>query len=385
MILALATIYDWDDVNRGSGTYYFFAQSLKRLGHGVQKLGPAQLRPPLLSRVLRLLHRLRNQQFPVFLDPLVGRRTARQIDGQLLSSGLQPEVLVTNDMCIAAFVKTARHIVIYTDMMLTYDYQERRIPSSKLANISALGLHAVQAMFRRAMQRADLCVFPAEWSAGEAVRYGTPPAKVAVVPFGANIDDPGPGAAARRLERVPTKDRVDVLFIGRDWGHKGGDVALECVELLRAQGINATLHVAGECPSRLHGLAQVKAYGYLDKRQASGRRLMDRLYRDCDVLLLPSRREGFGIVTVEAAAYGVPTIAYGVSGLQTAVAHGQTGLLLPEGATARSFANPISAWVNGVSGYCDFAVGARRHFELSGSWDVACSKLVELIRRRSLN
>jgi glycosyltransferase involved in cell wall biosynthesis len=321
----------------------------------------------------------------VFLDPIVGRNTGRQIDEQIRASNKHPDVLVTNDMCIAAFVETPIPVVIYTDMMITLDYQERRIPTSKLANLSSLGLGVIRIMFRRAMRRAKQCVFPAEWSANEAVRYGIPRSKVSVVPFGANIDDPGPDSAARRLDRPPTNGRLDVLFIGKDWSHKGGDIALESVELLRSQGVQAVLHVAGECPEHLAGLTYVKPYGFLDKRNASDRQEMDRLYQDCDVLLLPSRREGFGIVAVEAAAYGMPTIAYGVSGLKTAVIHGQTGLLLPEGSDAKDFAVSISSLVDGSSDYRGFVLRARRHFELHGSWDVASTGLVRLIGGGVLN
>lgn len=321
----------------------------------------------------------------MFLDPMVGRSTGRQIDEQVRASNAHPDLLITNDMCIAAFVETPVPVVIYTDMMLTLDYHERKIPTSKLANLSSFGLGLIRVMFRRAMRRASLCVFPAEWSAREAVRYGIADSKVAFIPFGANIDDPGPGPSARRLDRHPSKERLDVLFIGKDWSHKGGDIALDCVRLLISQGVQARLHVAGQCPEHLAGLHYVKRHGFLDKRNASDRNEMDRLYRDCDVLLLPSRREGFGIVAVEAAAYGMPVIAYGVSGLKTAVVHGQTGILLAEGSQAKDFAASIRLLANGDSHYSDFALRARRHFELSGSWETASTKLVELIRRGVIN
>lgn len=50
-----------------------------------------------------------------------------------------------------------------------------------------------------------------------------------------------------------------------------------------------------------------------------------------DVLVLPSYREGFGSVVIEAAACGIPTIAYRVDGVIDAVVDGQTGLLVAAG------------------------------------------------------
>jgi glycosyltransferase involved in cell wall biosynthesis len=50
-----------------------------------------------------------------------------------------------------------------------------------------------------------------------------------------------------------------------------------------------------------------------------------------DLLALPTRREGFGLVLIEAAALGVPTVASAVTGCVDAVVDGTTGLLVPPG------------------------------------------------------
>ena len=46
-----------------------------------------------------------------------------------------------------------------------------------------------------------------------------------------------------------------------------------------------------------------------------------------DVLCLPSYKEGFGSVIIEAAAVGIPTIASNIYGITDAVIDGQTGIL----------------------------------------------------------
>ncbi len=48
-----------------------------------------------------------------------------------------------------------------------------------------------------------------------------------------------------------------------------------------------------------------------------------------DLLCLPSYREGFGIVVIEAAALGVPCVGTAIVGLSDAVVGGKTGLLVP--------------------------------------------------------
>jgi len=50
-----------------------------------------------------------------------------------------------------------------------------------------------------------------------------------------------------------------------------------------------------------------------------------------DVLCLPSYREGFGSIVIDAAAMGVPTIGSNIPGLIDSVVDGQTGMLFPAG------------------------------------------------------
>ena len=49
----------------------------------------------------------------------------------------------------------------------------------------------------------------------------------------------------------------------------------------------------------------------------------------CDVQVLPSYREGFGTVVLEAALAGVPTIGTNIYGLRDAIVDGETGELIP--------------------------------------------------------
>jgi len=50
-----------------------------------------------------------------------------------------------------------------------------------------------------------------------------------------------------------------------------------------------------------------------------------------DLICLPSHREGFGTAVIESAAVGLPSIVSDIYGLKDAVAHGETGLVVPIG------------------------------------------------------
>jgi glycosyltransferase involved in cell wall biosynthesis len=52
-----------------------------------------------------------------------------------------------------------------------------------------------------------------------------------------------------------------------------------------------------------------------------------------DLLLLPSEKESFGLVALEAMACGVPTIGSQTGGIPELIQHGKTGFLAPIGDT----------------------------------------------------
>lgn len=74
------------------------------------------------------------------------------------------------------------------------------------------------------------------------------------------------------------------------------------------------------------------------------------LYRQCDALIFPSRLEGFGLVTLEAQACGLPIIGTQGSAISQAVANGITGLLCEQDnvtdfvSAARFLRSDIELW-----------------------------------------
>jgi phosphatidyl-myo-inositol dimannoside synthase len=64
--------------------------------------------------------------------------------------------------------------------------------------------------------------------------------------------------------------------------------------------------------------------------------ILDDAYFAADILVFPVQKsthdiEGFGMVAIEAAAHGLPTVAFAVGGVSDAVSNGCSGKLIPPG------------------------------------------------------
>lgn len=131
-------------------------------------------------------------------------------------------------------------------------------------------------------------------------------------------------------------EAVVITFIGRIARDKGVYELLQAMRSLRAEGLLCDLLLIGPVDSALEGgrgsisstigeqlklLPNVHAIGYTDTPE--------HYFAITDVLCLPSYREGFGTVVIEAAAMGLPTVGTRITGLSDAVVNDVTGLLVP--------------------------------------------------------
>lgn len=126
-------------------------------------------------------------------------------------------------------------------------------------------------------------------------------------------------------------DHPEVLTVSRLWKHeaKGIDALIEALALCRP-AVHLTIVGEGEDRLRLEQVAQEKGVasrvtftGHVDDA------LLVELYRRCTLFALPSAREGFGLVFLEAMAAGKPVVAARAAAVPELVRDRETGLLVP--------------------------------------------------------
>lgn len=145
-----------------------------------------------------------------------------------------------------------------------------------------------------------------------------------------------------RSTKKEPKAKIRLLTVGRLVERKGHVRVLEALALLREQnhldGIEYVIVGDGPMQKTLeHRISELGLASVVSLRHQVDDAQLQKAYKSSDVFVMPTMildeldREGFGIVYLEAAQFGIPSIASDLPGPDEAVLHGQTGFLVKDG------------------------------------------------------
>lgn len=206
-------------------------------------------------------------------------------------------------------------------------------------------------------------------------------ARIDLWPCSLPWDWPLPEPTAARLR--PPYRLLTVSRLAPPERYKGIDDVIRAVKSLRQTGCEVELDIVGEGEDRerLQLLAAsegvtgwVKFLGRLDDPQLRER------YAACDIFVLPSGAEGFGIVYLEAMVHARPVVAAAAGGAPFVVRPGESGWLVPYGRPAELarcllglLSDPAATRLAGQRG--------RRFLEREFSFEAACRTVARLLER----
>lgn len=356
---------DAGDRTAWSGLIFNLRHALEQHAGDVEVLGR-----PSESPSIRLLLRIANaagkqfgqhqgilQSLPISLA--YGRFYRKKI------SAMQCDVIVapiaSNEI---AYLKTSVPVIYLSDatfrVMENYYFEN--------TNVSSLYRWQGNHLEGRAIQTATAAIYCSDWAANSAVQhYAASSSKVHVIPFGANIDNP---LHRDILQQRSSNARCRLLFVGRDWQRKGGQIACDALVALRALGVNADLTIVGCTPPYLVDDPHVTVIPRLNQNLPEERLALQELYYNADFFVLPTRAECLGIVFCEASAYGLPIVATDTGGVSTVVQQNINGSLLPPSANGQMYADAIfNIWSDPVR-YQLLRSTTRERYESVLNWEV---------------
>ncbi len=164
----------------------------------------------------------------------------------------------------------------------------------------------------------------------DLVALGIPSERVSVIRPG--IDD-----SFRRFESDGAKFAdPTIMCISRFRRYKGLSYAIRSMKFVLDRVPGARLLIIGngdstELTREISRTDYRRSIQILYRRPNSWDAEKRELLSKSHLLLIPSIREGYGIVVIEANACGTPAIGWAVPGVQDSIVNGKTGLLVPFG------------------------------------------------------
>jgi glycosyltransferase involved in cell wall biosynthesis len=375
--VAYVTTLDSTDINNWSGILVYLHDALASVFPEVVRVGPLKSTREPVGVARRLASWTKKLDHPLWLTQASAKGMARQVEEQL--QVIKPDAVFSVWHPPVAYLRTQVPVFMFQDspfeiIQPLYDGMSHFTPAI---------MKEVQLVERVAAKRCAGIIETSEWAAMEARKlWRLADEKVAAIPFGANIKTT---VNAQNVEQVldsRSNDEVHLLWLGKDWDRKGGDLAVETAKILNERGIKTKLRVVGaEVPGQAP--AFVEPIGFIDKKTPEGREKLDNLLRTSHALILPTKAEAFGIVYLEAAAYAMPSLAPDVMGVGSAVLDGKTGRLLPTGATANQYADVIAEWRANQPAYRDLCKSALKTYEEEFTWNQVAKRIREFMLARS--
>jgi len=190
-------------------------------------------------------------------------------------------------------------------------------------------------LLRLILRLAARVVVTGEFMHGEVAKV-VDAKKIIVTPLGADSGALNPDTLpAKEVAGVSLADSKVILTVGRIETRKGHDMVVRALPAILAKEPTALWVVAGDGPDRGR-IEQLVHERQLDAHVVFAGTVFDQqlsaLLTRADVFLMPNRRigadvEGFGIVFLEAALFGVAAVGGRSGGVPDAVLDGETGLL----------------------------------------------------------
>jgi glycosyltransferase involved in cell wall biosynthesis len=376
--VAFANIGDARDVHSWSGTPYFMSRSLAQESEGVEYICPLRERWSLVFKGKQFIwNLLSRQRHPREREPVILKGYARQIEAQLARS--DADVVFSTGTLPMAYLECPQPLAFWADAtfaaMLGF--------YGAFTNLSPEAVRRGNAAEQLALERVALAIFSSDWAARSALEnYRVDPAKVIVVPYGANMHAaPIPGDIRKLVAHRPA-DKCQLLFVGVDWWRKGGDIALEVARDLNATGLPTELTIVG-CQPVVDGPVPpfVRALGFVSKSSPEGQQQLKQLFAETHFLILPSRADCSPSVLSEANAFGVPCLASAIGGIPTMVRDGVNGRLLAPDAGAAAYSRCVRESFDQYARYQELALSSLNEYHARLNWPVAAQSVMKLLAR----
>lgn len=373
---AIATTFDARDVANWSGTPFHMANAFQQSGIQIEYIGNLKRKNSPLFKLKQIWKQLACQQresprFNIYAAKAYSAQAQQQLNSLNVDAIIAPQI---NPIC---YLETKKPLVLWTDGLYASLIGFYPGFSSHSASSIAQG----NMITKECLSRCSLAIFSSDWAANTATEvYGIQKDKVKVVPFGANIQTHNTLNDVKQMLKERSKKIVKLLFLGKHWDRKGGNIVFNVAKALHAQGQAVELNFVGcHPPKDIDIPSYIHCHGFISKRTPEGEAKITKLLRESHFLFVPSRAEAFGIVFCEANSFGLPCLTTHVGGISTIIKDNINGMTFALDAPAQVYCDFIMKLMQNYHLYEEMALNAFHEFETRLNWKVATKTVKDLI------
>jgi len=201
-------------------------------------------------------------------------------------------------------------------------------------------------------------------------------AKLVYIPNGVDVKDFNP-----KILPILKKNKFTFLFVGKLTKTKGILYLLKAFEKLREEKENIQLFLIGNgAPSTMKEFKlrakKIQDVHFLGDKSADK---IKNYYTSCDVFVMPSLSEGFGISNLEAMACERPVISTKTGGIIDVIVDGETGFLI-EPADSDSLYQAMKKMAECPDLVKKMGKKARERVIKNFSWEIIAGKIYQMYK-----
>lgn len=374
MKIGYVTNYDSSDINAWSGSVFNILQALQRSGFQTESIGNLKDKATLFYKIKKVAYsKILSKNYLREREPALLKHYATQVGSALAS--INCDIVFSPGSLPIAFLRTEKPIVFWTDA--TFAGMIDFYPSfSNLCNESIKKGNQIEQL---ALSNCRVAIYSSEWAANTAIQnYDVDPAKIKVVPFGANINCKRNLLDINLIINNKHFDTCKLLFVGVDWFRKGGDFALAVAAALNQRGIRTELHIIGcNAPYRLPSF--VIQHGFVSKKTEESSVIFDQLMSESHFLILPTIADCVPVVFAEASSYGLPSLTTNVGGIPTAIKDEKNGRTFSLDENPEKYCDYIERLMSSKQEYSKLALSSFSEYTERLNWSSAGKKVHDIV------
>lgn len=376
MKMAFVTTFDSHDVINWSGTPFHMANAFEQHGISVKRIGNLKRKLPPFFKLKQLWKKYAyNQRESPRFNITVAKAYSKQVAKIIKAS--KYDAIIAPQINPIAYLNSKIPTILWTDALYAnllnfYPGFSKHSPESKAQG---------HTLVKECLNRCHLAIFSSDWAAQTAIEtYGINKNKIKVVPFGANIQSQHNIYDIHQFLKSRSKKTLKLLFIGKYWDRKGGDIVFNVAKALHSAGQSVEVNFVG-CypPKHIEIPYYIHCHGFISKNTEEGIKKITHLFQQSHLLFVPSRAEAYGVVFCEANAFALPCLGSQVGGIPSIIKNHINGYTFSQDTSVDHYCEYIMNLMQNYSRYEELALSSFHEYQTRLNWHVATNTVKQYI------